>query len=67
MGRFFKSFKTEWMQKVGYGNFTNAKYSVSDYINGYYNNATPHHYNTGLAPYESEVKYSDSKTMTKFY
>ncbi|KAA1151069.1 IS3 family transposase, partial [Pseudoalteromonas fuliginea] len=35
MERFFRSFKTEWMPKIGYGNFIDAKYSVSDYINGY--------------------------------
>jgi putative transposase len=55
------------MPKVGYGNFIDAKYSVSDYINGYYNNVRPHHYNAGLAPNESEVRYQDSKTVAKFY
>lgn len=44
MERFFRSFKTEWMPKVGYGNFKEAKYNVSDYINGYYNNVRPHNY-----------------------
>ncbi|MET6759189.1 IS3 family transposase [Pseudoalteromonas sp. NCIMB_1079] len=67
MERFFRSFKTEWMPKVGYGNFIDAKYSVSDYINGYYNSVRPHHYNAGLAPNESEVRYQDSKTVAKFY
>ena len=67
MERFFRSFKTEWMPKVGYGNFIDAKYSVSDYINGYYNNVRPHHYNAGLAPNESEVRYQDSKAVAKFY
>ena len=65
--RFFRSFKTEWMPKVGYGNFIDAKYSVSDYINGYYNNVRLHRYNAGLAPNESEVRYQDSKTVVKFY
>lgn len=65
MERFFRSFKTEWMPKVGYENFKDAKYSVSDYINGYYNNVRPHHYNAGLAPNESEVRYQDSKTVAK--
>ena len=48
MERFFRSFKTEWMPKVGYENFKDAKYSVSDYINGYYNKVRPHHYNAGI-------------------
>ncbi len=65
MERFFRSFKTEWMPKVGYENFKDAKYGVSDYINGYYNNVRPHHYNAGLAPNESEVRYQDSKTVAK--
>jgi putative transposase len=67
MERFFRSFKKEWMPKVGYGNFIDAKYSVSDYINGYYNNVRQHHYNAGLAPNESEIRYKDSKTVAKFY
>jgi len=65
MERFFRSFKSEWMPKIGYENFKEAKYSVSDYINGYYNNVRPHHYNAGLAPNESEVRYQDSKTVAK--
>ena len=31
MERFFRNFKTELMSKVGYKNFKEAKYSVSDY------------------------------------
>ena len=42
-----------------------AKHSISDYINGYYNNVRPHHYNAGIAPNESEVRYKDSKTVAK--
>ncbi len=67
MERFFRSFKTEWMPKIGYGSFTDAKYSVSGYINEYYNNVRPYCYNAGLASNESEVRYKDSKTVTKFY
>jgi len=47
--------------------FNSEVHSVSDYINGYYNNVRPHHYNAGLAPNESEIKYKDSKTVAKFY
>jgi len=49
------------MPKIGYENFKEARYSVRDYINGYYNNVRQHHYNAGLAPNESEVRYQDSK------
>ena len=42
-----------------------AKHSMSDYINGYYNNARPHHYNAGIAPNESEVRYKNSKAVAK--
>ncbi len=65
MERFFRSFKTEWMPTVGYQNFKEAKYSISDYINEYYNYVRPHHYNAGLAPNESKIRYQDSKTVAK--
>lgn len=52
-------------RKVGYENFKEAKYSVSDYINGYYNSVRTHHYNAGLAPNESAIRYQDSKTVVK--
>ena len=42
-----------------------AKHSMSDYINGYYNNVRPHHYNARLTPNESEVRYKDSETVPK--
>lgn len=47
----------EWMLKVGYENFKDVKYSVSDYINGYYNNVRLYYYNVGLVLNELEVRY----------
>ena len=67
MERSFRCFKMEWMPNVGYGNFKETKYSVSDYINGYYNNVKPHHYNADFEPNESEARYKDSKVVTEFY
>lgn len=65
MERFFRSFKTEWMPIVGYQDVKEAKYSISNYINGYYNNVRPHSHNAGLAPNESELRHKDSKTVAK--
>jgi len=53
------------MPKIGYENFGEAKYSVSDYINGYYNNVRPHHYSAGLVSNESKIRYESSKTEAK--
>lgn len=65
--RFFRSFETECMPKVGYENFIEAKYSVSYYIDGYYNNIMPRHYNVDLAPNESEVRTKILKSVAKSY
>lgn len=65
MVRIFRSIKTERMHKVGYENFKNAEYSKSDYIDGYCHNVWPLHYNVGLAPSESEIRYQVSKIVAK--
>jgi len=36
MGRCFRSFKTEWMPKLGYSTFDEAEHDIYDYIK-YYN------------------------------
>ncbi len=36
MERFFRSFKSEWMPKIGYTSFNEAKAAVINYISGYY-------------------------------
>ncbi len=63
MERFFRSFKTEWMPKLGYSNITTARLSISDYINGYYNRYRPHQFNGGLSPLTAERE--NSKTSNK--
>ena len=40
-------------------------HSVSDCINGYYNNVRPHYSNVSLAQNESEVRYQVPKTVEK--
>ncbi|WDE08751.1 DDE-type integrase/transposase/recombinase [Thalassomonas viridans] len=57
MERFFRSLKTEWVPKVGYKNFAEAKKKVTDYILGYYSQVRPHQYNGGISPNESERRY----------
>lgn len=65
MEQFLEALKRNGCQKVGSENFKDTRYSVSGCINGYYNNVRPHHYNAGLAPNESEIRYQDSKTVAK--
>ncbi|WP_353411427.1 IS3 family transposase, partial [Pseudoteredinibacter isoporae] len=50
MERFFRSLKTEWVPALGYRNFTEAKYAVTDYLVGYYSQTRPHRHNGGLSP-----------------
>jgi putative transposase len=57
MERFFRSFKTEWMPRVGYKNITEATGEISQYIMGYYNRYRPHQHNDGSSPIEKEKQY----------
>ncbi len=49
--------KTEWVPTIGYSSFAEAEREILDYILGYYSQLRPHHYNSGLAPNESERRY----------
>ncbi len=67
MERFFRSLKTEWVPAIGYRNFDEAKFDITQYIIGYYSSDRPHQYNNGLTPNESErLFWKNSKTVTKF-
>lgn len=57
MERFFRSLKTEWVPKLGYRSFVEAKAVVINYITGYYSKVRPHQYNGGVAPNESERRF----------
>jgi len=57
MERFFRSLKTEWVPKLGYRSFTEAKYAVIDYLVGYYSQTRPHRHNRGLSPNTAEQLY----------
>lgn len=37
MDRLFRSFKSEWLPKGGYGDFSHAVRDINQWINGYYN------------------------------
>lgn len=54
MERFFRSLKTEWIARVGYQNFEQAKRDVGSYIIGYYSNVRPHSHNNGVTPNKAE-------------
>jgi len=67
MERFFRSLKTEWVPKIGYRSFVEAKTYITNYITGYYSEVRPHQYNGGLTPNESERQFwLNSKTVASF-
>ncbi|OHU84111.1 transposase [Pseudoalteromonas amylolytica] len=57
MERFFRSFKTEWMPRVGYRSMAEASGAISQYIVGYYNRYRPHKHNNGCSPIMKEKQY----------
>ena len=54
MERFFRSYKTEWMPKVRYDNYTQGEMDIAAYMK-YYNYQRGHSYNDYLAPAQAEV------------
>ena len=56
MERFFRSFKTERMPRLGYETFEDAEADVSHYIDYYYNTRRPHKHNNGLSPIAAEKR-----------
>lgn len=54
MERLFRSLKTEWVPRQGYGSLSEARRDISDYLMGYYNQVRPHQYNAGLTPAQRE-------------
>jgi putative transposase len=57
MERTFRSFKTEWMPKLGYQNFDEALKSISYYYMVYFNQQRPHHANFGLTPKQKDEAF----------
>ncbi|MGL9750330.1 MAG: IS3 family transposase, partial [Symbiopectobacterium sp.] len=67
MERFFRSLKNEWIPVMGYGSFTEAARSITDYIVGYYSTLRAYDYNGGLPPNESENRFwKNSKPVASF-
>lgn len=60
MERFFRSLKTEWVPRLGYRTFAEAKESITGYIIGYYSQVRPHKHNNGLSPNVAEGKFNIS-------
>ena len=54
--RLFRSLKTEWIPKLGYHSFEEAKLDVGLYLMEYYNQIRPHQFNGGISPCEAEQK-----------
>jgi putative transposase len=57
MERFFRSLKSEWVPKMGYRSFDEAKAAIINYIIVYYSQVRPHTHNGGLAPNVAEKQY----------
>lgn len=61
MERLFRSFKAEWLPKLGYHNLSEAMRDVSYYLMDYYNWQRPHQFNDGCPPAKAEYL---SKSMS---
>ncbi|ELZ9360470.1 IS3-like element ISKpn37 family transposase, partial [Citrobacter freundii] len=57
MERVFRSLKSEWLPKGGYGDFSHSVRDINQWINGYYNVYRPHTNNDGLPPCLHEEKW----------
>ncbi|MGT5469215.1 IS3 family transposase [Escherichia coli] len=57
MERVFRSLKSKWLPKGGYGDFSHAVHDINQWINGYYNVYRPHTNNDGLPPCSHEEKW----------
>lgn len=64
MERFFRSYKTERMPRLGYENFEDAVKDVSHYIDFYYNARRPHKHNNGLPPIVKEKQQLADSQIT---
>jgi len=56
MERLFRSLKTEWVPRLGYGSMAEAQIDIGRYLMDYYNCRRPHTTNGGLAPVTMEEK-----------
>ena len=56
MERLFRSLKTEWVPRLGYGSMAEAQIDIGRYLMDYYNCRRPHTANSGLAPVTMEEK-----------
>lgn len=54
MERLFRSFKAEWLPRLGYRNLSEAMRDVSYYLMAYYNWQRPHQFNDGFSPAKAE-------------
>ncbi|GAB2942130.1 hypothetical protein GCM10011328_08920 [Hafnia psychrotolerans] len=57
MERVFRSLKSEWLPKDGYGDFSHAVRDINQWMNGYYNVYRQHTNNGGLSPCSHEEKW----------
>ena len=66
MEPFFRSFKTEWMPKLGYLDMKTAGLSINNYINGYYNLYRPHQFNGEILPVTETENLKTSYKLASF-
>lgn len=55
--RFFRSLKSEWINKTVYDDTTEMQHDIADYIFGYYRKLRPHTFNNQLTPEKKEQLY----------
>lgn len=56
MERLFRSLKSEWIPKLGYGSHQEAQKDIGLYLMHYYNVVRPHQHNGGVSPVKAEKK-----------
>lgn len=66
MERVFRSLKSEWLPRGGYGDFSHAVRDINQWINGYYNVYRPHTNNAGLPPCLHEEKWKQVVPVSSF-
>jgi putative transposase len=54
MERLFRSLKTEWIPRAGYGTFQEGSQDIGAYLMGYYNQERLHSYNNYVTPERQE-------------
>lgn len=65
MERLFRSLKTEWVPRHGYGSLPETSQDVGEYLMSYYNRERVHSYNLYVTPEMQEKQWQPPKLVSK--